>query len=233
MNSKPKLAELSSEDLTDRIAKSLPDDIRADYWRELMHCRSLPENDEMLRILRILQILTFLMEQVPNRVVIEREKLEQLFAEALKILRVTHSDSVKYQKDLDERLIALPGKIVNGIKPEVIASSVNESLRQQFQRSTIPDTARALGAVADRMKQVTAEFGSTASTLGDSYRGAAEEARRAVQDMNSTVSLAAKTARQAAEQLYVNFKRAYWWSLCGLTGVALLLGFLFGILCMR
>jgi len=33
---------------------------RADYYRELTHCRSLPENDEMLRILRAMQFLALL-----------------------------------------------------------------------------------------------------------------------------------------------------------------------------
>ena len=34
-------------DLIDRIANALPEEIRAEYYRELRHCRSLPENDEM------------------------------------------------------------------------------------------------------------------------------------------------------------------------------------------
>ena len=54
-------------DLTDRIADGLPADIRADFYREMRHCRSLPDNDEMLRILRIMQFFTLLMEQVPIR----------------------------------------------------------------------------------------------------------------------------------------------------------------------
>ena len=56
-------------DLIDRIAEALPLDIRADYYRELRHCRSLPDNDEMLRILRIMQFLTVLIHQVPERIV--------------------------------------------------------------------------------------------------------------------------------------------------------------------
>jgi hypothetical protein len=42
-------------DLIDRIASALPDELRADYYRELAHCRQLPENDEMLRILRAMR----------------------------------------------------------------------------------------------------------------------------------------------------------------------------------
>ena len=47
--------ELSEPDLIDRIANALPAEVRADYYREMRHCRSLPENDEMLRILRAMQ----------------------------------------------------------------------------------------------------------------------------------------------------------------------------------
>jgi hypothetical protein len=74
-------------DLTDRIADALPADIRADFYREMRHCRSLPENDEMLRILRIMQFLTLLMEQVPARIGVERERFEQLIAMATESLR--------------------------------------------------------------------------------------------------------------------------------------------------
>ena len=56
-------------DLIDRIGAALPKEVRADYYREVAHCRSLPENDEMLRILRVMLILTLLMETVPNRMV--------------------------------------------------------------------------------------------------------------------------------------------------------------------
>ena len=77
MNSKGKMVA-SDDDLIDRIAKALPVEVRADYYRELNHCRSLPENDEMLRILRAMQFLTLLMDQVPQRVVEQREQVERL-----------------------------------------------------------------------------------------------------------------------------------------------------------
>jgi|WetSurMetagenome_2_1015567.scaffolds.fasta_scaffold1017309_1 hypothetical protein len=43
-----------------------------------------------------------------------------------------------YQKLLDERLSCLPDQIKRGISPDVIAGKINESLRQQFVGSTIP-----------------------------------------------------------------------------------------------
>jgi hypothetical protein len=54
-------------DTLDRIANALPPDVRADYYREMRHVRSLPENDEMLRILRAMQFLSALIFDTPLR----------------------------------------------------------------------------------------------------------------------------------------------------------------------
>lgn len=217
-------------DLIDRIANELPANMRADWYRELRHCRSLPENDEMLRILRAMQFLTLLMVRVPEQVVVERKELERLFSEAMLSLQKMLKASEASRAEVDRRLVELPGSIALGIKPDVIASTINESLRQQFIRSTIPDTARALGSIAKDMKHVTAEFGTTASSLGKSYRGAAEEARQAIENIHRGVSQAADTARRVAQDLYDNFYQAYWWSVYVLTGLALLTGVLLGML---
>jgi hypothetical protein len=72
-----------NRDLIDRIAEALPEDQRAAYYREMMYCRSLPENDELLRVLRVMQILTFLMQQAPERVVAERKRMQELLTGCL------------------------------------------------------------------------------------------------------------------------------------------------------
>jgi type I site-specific restriction endonuclease len=229
MNSKPKPLESHLGDMIDEIAKGRPEIVRAAYYREMMYCRSLPQDDEMLRILRILQILTLLMDQIPSRVAVEREKLERLFTEALQVLKEALSTGTRYQKQLDDRLAQLPERIGKGISPETIAASINENLRQQFARSTIPETAQALALAADKMKHATAEFGATASDLGKSYRGAAAEARQAIDNINTSVSRAAGSAKRAVEELSVNFRDAYWWAIYGLTSAALVVGFLLGM----
>jgi hypothetical protein len=221
----------STKDLIDRIAKALPAVIQADYYREMMYCRSLQENDEMLRLLRVMQFLTLLMEQVPARVVTEREKLERHFADAMSSLEKMLHSSEAHQQQLDQRLMRLPETVAAGIKPEAIAGKINESLHQQFVKSTIPETAQALGVIAEQMKKASSEFVSTASTLGNSYTGAAEEAHRAIGSIRTAISGAAEMARSAAEDLSVKFHDAYWTTLIGLVGAALLLGtFLGGVL---
>src|SRR5438876_8169133 len=217
-------------DLIDRIANALPAEVRADYYRELRHCRSLPENDEMLRILRAMQFLTLLMVQAPGRVAVELERLEQIFRYALEALQKTLRSGEAYQRQLDQRLSRLPVEIAAGISPQAIAANINESSRQRFVQATIPETARDLAVVAEQMKKVTTEFGTTASALGDSYRGAADNARRSIENMESAISQAAATPRRAANDLSVDFRQEYRWSLYALSGLALLIGLVLGIM---
>src|SRR6188768_2254184 len=120
-------------DLIDRIAQALPEGVRSDYYREMAHCRTLPENDEMLRILRAMQFLTVLIEQTPGRVATEREQLAEAMAHAISTIQATHEAGLAYQKQLEVRLAKLPEEIAKGISAEAIAAKLNESLRQQFQ----------------------------------------------------------------------------------------------------
>jgi len=152
-------------DLIDRIADGLPAEIRADFYREMRHCRSLPENDEMLRILRIMQFLTLLMEQIPARIGVERERYEQLIGMAAESLQRSLESTEAYRDDIDQRLTGLPDKIAKGISPEIIAGKINESLRQQFIQTTIPQTAEALAVVSTLLRNSSSEFSAQYRSL--------------------------------------------------------------------
>ena len=211
-------------DLIDRIASALPVEVRADYYREMRHCRSLPENDEMLRILRAMGFLVLLMVQAPERMATERLRLEEAMADALRTLQEICESSDSHRAQLDQHLVQLPADIAEGINPEAIAATINESLRQQFVQSTIPATAEALAVAAAQIKKVTAEFGRSASTLGDSYRGAAEDAGHAIARLESACSHAVASTKRGAEELVSVFREEYRWSVYTLTGLALLIG---------
>jgi len=226
-------ADIPEADLIDRIANALPADVRADYYRELRHCRSLPENDEMLRILRAMQFSVLLMVQAPVRMAAEREKLERIFAGAMETLQDLRQSSEAHQAQLDQRLNELPAEIADGINPEGIAGTINESLRQQFVQSTIPETAQALAVAAAQIRRATTDFGRTASTLGDSYRGATEEARRAIGALESTSSNAISSTKRGAEELLRVFHQEYRWSLYALLSLALAIGIGLGMLYQR
>ncbi len=217
-------------DLIDRIANALPEELRAEYYRELRHCRSLPENDEMLRLLRAMQFLVLLIEQAPGRVAEERERLDKLMASAIDSIRKLSAASESYHTSLQRRLAALPADIAYGISPEAVAAKINDTLRQEFTRSTIPKTAEALGAIADRMQTVCSEFATTADHLGHSYRGAAEDARKAVASLKTEISQAAENASRLTTELSQAFSKAHRWSLFMLAGGALIIGLMIGMM---
>jgi len=223
----------SNQGLIDRIAKALPAEVRADYYRELNHCRSLPEHDEMLRILRAMQFLTLLMNQVPQRVMEQREQLELLFGTVLGKLQEAIENTEALHRELGERLSMLPAEVARGLSPPAIAREVNESPRQQFVRSTIPETSHALAAVANSMKGLSGEFVQVIQKLDHTYDGAVRRAQKAVESLDSTASHATDRVRRAAEELATVFQREFRWSVYTLSALALVIGITFGIFYQR
>ena len=224
---------LAEPDLIDRIALALPEEVRAEYYRELLHCRSLPESDEMLRLLRAMQFLVLLIEQAPSRVAEERQRLDKLMATAMGNMSKINAASETYHSALQLKLKALPTDVADGIRPEAVASQINESLRQEFIRSTIPKTAEALGVVADRMKSVSSEFTATADALGHTYRGAAKDAQKAVASLKTEISQAADSAARFTSEVAETFSKAYRWMLFMVTGGALIIGLATGMMIER
>jgi hypothetical protein len=217
-------------DLIDRIAAALPEDVRAEYYRELLHCRSLPEDDEMLRLLRAMQFLVLLIEQAPSRMAEERERLDQLLAASLASMTKINAASESYHSALQRKITRLPGEIANGISPDAIAAKINENLKEEFIRSTIPKTAEALAVISDRMKTVCSDFSTASDTLGNVYRGAAEDARKAIASLQAEVSQATATAGRFTTELNQKFSKAYRLSLGLLGGGALIIGLAIGMM---
>lgn len=217
-------------DLIDRIANALPEEIRAEYYRELRHCRSLPENDEMLRLLRAMQFLVLLIEQAPSRVAEERERLGKLLATAIENITRLGAASESYHAVLQRKLSALPSEIAYGISPEAVAGKINENLQQIFTKSTIPKTAEALAAVSERMKTVCSEFSTTSETLGHEYRGAAEGAQKAIASLKAEIDEAAKSAARFTRDIAQKCSTAYRWALVLIAGGALIIGLAIGMM---
>jgi len=217
--------ELSEPDLIDRIANALPVEVRAEYYRELRHCRSLPENDEMLRILRAMHFSVLIMVEVPARMATERERFDQTAADTTKLLQDVRRFTEEHQTQIDERLDQVSADIAEALKPEAVAATINESLRQQFVKTTIPETADALAVTAAQIKKTADDFVEVAGKLGTSYDGAAAEARRAIQQLERASSKALESTQRGAEELMHAFGKEYrWWFL-----VFVILAFVLGL----
>ena len=202
-----------TRELIDRNGNFLPEAIRADYFRVMSHLTVLPEHDEMLRILLAMQFLSLIIAVVPSQITDEREKLSQLLAGTLETMQAAHTAGVAYQKQLEQRLIELPAALAKGIGPETIAEKINESLRQQFLTSCIPETAQALGLASKQMNQAASDFHRTARHLTVSCDHAADVAHQAIESVRSALSGTTEAAKQASEDLRNTFLLDYRWSL--------------------
>ena len=125
---------------------------------------------------------------------------------------------------MDQRLGPAPGFIAAGIKPETIAAEINESLEQQFSKSTIPETADALAVTAAQMKKAALNSALSHSTLGNTYRRSSGGSPASDRKWTRPLSRAANTANRAAKRSVARFHQEYRWSLFLLTTFALLIG---------
>ena len=217
-------------DLIDRIAQALPEDVRGEYYRELRHCRSLPENDEMLRLLRAMQFLVLLIDRAPTRVAEERERLDKLLAAAVDNISALSAASEAYQKGLTRKLADLPTEIANGISPAAVAGEIREILREEFMRSTIPNTADDLAMVSDQMKNVCVDFASSSDRLASTYRGAAEDARKAVDSLNSEIMEATANVTRFTGEVAQRCTQAYRWAFLMVGMGSLVMGMALGMM---
>src|SRR6476469_8368930 len=150
--------QLAEADLIDRIANALPEELRGDYYREMAHCRALPESDEMLRILRAMQFLTVLIEQTPARLAAEREQLATTLSDAIRSLEFVHQSGIAYHQQLEARLSKLPEEIAKGISADAIAAKLNERIRQQLQESGLSGIAETMGVQAAGLRKASKEL---------------------------------------------------------------------------
>jgi ElaB/YqjD/DUF883 family membrane-anchored ribosome-binding protein len=235
VNPKPKLVEeqLGEADFIDDIAALLPAEQRPLWYRDMAHLRRLPADDEMLRIARAMGFLALVTRQTPAQIAIEREQIASILDDSVKAMQSARQDVIALHRQLEERLTQLPGTIAEGISPAAIAAKLSESLRQQFVQSGIPETVQALAVVSKQTKQIAGEFDHSSKQLTDSYRGAAGEARRALNELRASIEYATATATQAAHDLTHTFLREYKWSVFALCSVALAVGFALGTLYYR
>src|SRR3569833_888584 len=174
----------------------------------------------MLRLLRAMQFLVLLIDQAPARVTEERERLDKLLTAAVSNKGQMNTATEAYHDALQRKLTTLPRDIANGINPEAVAGKINENLRQEFVKSTIPKTADDLRAVSEHMRCVCVEFSTTSDTLGNVYRGAAEDARKAVAGMKSEVSQATAASERFIKELNEKLSTAWRLSMVMLAGGA-------------
>jgi hypothetical protein len=166
---------------------------------------------------------------VPARMATERERFEQTAAGTTKLLQDVRQFTEEHQTQIDERLDQVSADIAEALKPEAVAAAINESLRQQFVKTAIPETADALAVTAAQIKKTADDFVEVAGKLGASYDSAAAEARRAIHQLEWASSEALKSTKRASEDLVQVFGKEYRWWFCVFVILAFVLGIGLGL----
>lgn len=163
----------------DSLARLVPDELQAAYYRVLAHTRGLSPDDEMLRILEAMGVLALLTRHTPKDIADEREHFQKL----LSLHRQSSDDAQRkmlgYVRELEARIADLPSEVEAGLAPKEIAKMLGESLRQHFLRSGVQDTVSALQTTSSAMTSAQKELSAALRTLSDSHGGVVAQVERA------------------------------------------------------
>jgi hypothetical protein len=177
----------------DSLARLVPDELQAAYYRVLAHTRGLSPDDEMLRILEAMGILALLTRHTPKDIADEREQLQVLLEAHQHHSEQAQQNMLGYVHELDSRLAELPGEIEAGLDPKQIAKMLGESLRQHFLSSGVQDTVRALQTTSAAMTGAQKELSAALRTLSDSQGGVVAQVERANNRIEFSFESRAKT----------------------------------------
>jgi hypothetical protein len=156
--------------LFDSLARLVPEELQAAYYRVLAHTRKLSPDDEMLRILEAMGILALLTRQTPKEIAEERERIQEMLDLHQESTDDAQQKMLGYVYKLESRIARLPEKIEAGLDAQKIARLLSESLRQSFLESGLPAAARCLQGTSEMMtrsqKELTAALGNLSDPKG-------------------------------------------------------------------
>src|SRR5271166_3765736 len=176
MNAAPvtsKLAVVTAGEPTlfDSLARLVPKELQAAYYRVLAHTRTLSPDDEMLRILEAMGILALLTRHTPKDIADERERFQEMLDLHRQFSNEAQQKMLGYVHELEARISALPGEIEAGLDPKQIAKLLGESLRQHFLQSGITATVKGLETTSAAMMSAQKELSTALRNLSDSRGG--------------------------------------------------------------
>ena len=157
--------------LFDSLARLVPEELQAAYYRVLAHTRKLSPDDEMLRILEAMGILALLTRQTPMEIAEERERFQEMLDLHQQSSDEAQQKMLDYVYELESRIARLPEKIEAGLDAQKIARLLSESLRQSFLESGLPAAARCLQGTSAMMTSAQKELTAALGNLSDSKGG--------------------------------------------------------------
>ena len=223
-----KIAVISAGDATlfDSLARLVPDELQAAYYRVLAHTRTLSPDDEMLRILEAMGTLALLTRYTPKEIAEEREHFQEMFDQHEQLADEAQRKMLGYVRELDSRISALPGGIEASLDPKRIAKLLGESLRQHFLQSGIPATAKGLQATGEGLATAQKELSTTLRNLLDSQSGVVAQVDSANRRLSCSLENRANAVDALLHELRSDVLRI-WIPL--IAGAAMLIGLFAGM----
>ena len=217
--------ESETQTLFDELAGLVPAERQAEYYRVIAHTRTLCPNDEMLRVLEAMGILALLTRETPVAIAAERKSLQKILENALSKADAVEKRLAAYTSRLESRIAQLPKELETGLDPPRIARLLGESLRQCFQQSGLPDTAKALDQSCSEMNSVQEQLVNMLREVTHPDIGVIEKVRSA----NDSLLRSMTTRAQQMDDFLVSLEKQVWgiW-LPVVASAALALGFALG-----
>jgi hypothetical protein len=218
-------AESENQTLFDELAGLVPAERQAEYYRVIAHTRTLSPNDEMLRILEAMGMLALITRETPAAIAAERKSLRKILESSASQANAVEKRMAGYASHLESRLAQLPKELETGLDPPRIAKLLGESLRQCFQESGLPDTARALDQCCSEMNSVQEQLVNVLREVAHPDIGVIEKVRSA----NDSLLRSMTTRAQQMDDFLVRLEKQVWviW-LPVIASAALTLGFALG-----
>lgn len=173
--------------LFDSLARLVPEELQIAYYRVLAHTRTLSPDDEMLRILEAMGILTLLTRHTPKDIANERERIQEMLDRHIQFSSEAQQKTLGYVDFIESRLASLPYEIEAGLDPQQIARLLGESLRQHFVQSGVLDTVAGLRATATAMANVQTKLIRALTELSDSDGGVVAQVESANRRISNTL----------------------------------------------
>jgi len=203
--------------LFDSLARLVPEELQAEYYRVLAHARSLSPDDEMLRILEAMGILALLTRHTPKDIADERERFQELLELHRQSSSETQQKTLGYIRELEARIARLPSEVESGLAPELIAKMLGESLRQYFIQSGITESAQGLQATGAAMTSAQKELSTVLKRLSDSQSGIAAQVEYANNRLTYSLESRAKTIDRLLHEWKSDLLRIWIPLACGAT----------------
>jgi hypothetical protein len=176
-------------------------------------------------MLEAMGMLALLTRETPAKIAAERKSLRKILESSASQANAVEKRMAGCASHLESRLAQLPKELETGLDPPRIAKLLGESLRQCFQQSGLPDTARALDQSCSEMNSVQKQLVNALREVAHPDIGVIAKVRSANESLFRSMTARA----QQIDDLLGTLEKQVWviW-LPVVASAALALGFFLG-----